>query len=227
MLMAIEKENKYHHSKIYKITDTNYTKMYIGSTTQELSERMAGHRREYKYQNKHMTTSAKLFEEFGVENCKIELLEEVHCENRDQLRKVEGKYIQENMCVNRKVEGRTNKEYREANKDKYQQYHKQYNEKHKESIKEKRKIYRAKTKDKTKQYAEANKDKIHQYRLEYYRLNKEKLNQLKKEHYELQRDIRQLEKTTCECGQTVLRCNLNRHKKTELHNSIINKQIEI
>ena len=35
----------------------------------------------------------KLFEEFGVENCKIVLIEEYPCQNRKQLEKRDGEYI--------------------------------------------------------------------------------------------------------------------------------------
>ena len=113
-------DNKYSNGKIYKITDNAYTKCYIGSTIQPLSTRMGGHRRNYKkYLNGNcpLTTSFLLFEEFGIENCKIELVEECPCENLEQLLKKEGSYIQNLDCVNRYVVGRTRHEYRVANKD--------------------------------------------------------------------------------------------------------------
>ena len=40
--------NRFHNSKIYKITDNAYTKTYYGSTTQTLAERMAEHRRTHR-----------------------------------------------------------------------------------------------------------------------------------------------------------------------------------
>ena len=42
---------------------------------------------------KHHANSMKLFEEFGVENCKIVLIEEYPCQNRKQLEKRDGEYI--------------------------------------------------------------------------------------------------------------------------------------
>ena len=80
--------NKYSNGKIYKITDNAYTKCYIGSTIQPLSSRMGGHRREYKRYllgNFTLITSFLLFQEFGKENCKIEIIEEYPCENLEQL----------------------------------------------------------------------------------------------------------------------------------------------
>ena len=40
--------NKYQNGKIYKIVDVGYSKCYIGSTCEELSQRMARHRAIYK-----------------------------------------------------------------------------------------------------------------------------------------------------------------------------------
>ena len=71
--------NRYEHGKIYRIVDVDYNKCYIGSTCEELSQRMARHRREYKrYTNNPTimkTRSSILFDEYGLENCKIELIE--------------------------------------------------------------------------------------------------------------------------------------------------------
>ena len=60
---------------------------------------MARHRRNYKsYLNnrnppKHYPNSMKSFDEFGVENRKIVLIEEYPCQNRKQPEKKEGEYI--------------------------------------------------------------------------------------------------------------------------------------
>ena len=100
---------KFSKAKVYKITDVNYTKCYIGSTCEELSQRMARHR--YMY-NQHINrgkeshrTANVLFDEFGIHNCKIELLEEYSCNNLMELHRREGYYIQNNNCVNKRVEG--------------------------------------------------------------------------------------------------------------------------
>ena len=71
--------NIYHNSKIYQITDIGYNKCYIGSTTEELSQRMARHRAGYKRflkSGKKLMSSFNLFNEYGLENCKIELISE-------------------------------------------------------------------------------------------------------------------------------------------------------
>jgi hypothetical protein len=132
--------NKYHGGKIYKLTDPNYTKMYIGSTCQELSARLSGHRRNYR-NGTCLCESAKLFDEFGLDNIKIELIEEIKCENKMQLLKREGHYIMNNNCINKRVAGRTpsesNKAYRETHQDKLKQDYKDIYAKNKENIKAK------------------------------------------------------------------------------------------
>ena len=75
----MEITNKYRNGKIYKITDIGYNKCYIGSTCEELSKRLAHHRGDFKKFLRGVkvshTRSYDLFNEYGVENCKIELIE--------------------------------------------------------------------------------------------------------------------------------------------------------
>ena len=72
----------YSKNKIYKIYSHLGDKIYIGSTVCELvSQRMVKHRGSYKQwkkNNERYTTSFILFEEYGVENCIIELIEANH-----------------------------------------------------------------------------------------------------------------------------------------------------
>ena len=111
----------YNNSKVYKIWSTKGDKIYIGSTTKDLlCQRMSSHRKEYRKWKKtqtQFTASFLLFEEYGVENCLIELLEAKECISKDELRQLEGKYIRELTCVNKRIEGRTRKEYREDHKE--------------------------------------------------------------------------------------------------------------
>ena len=85
--------DRYQKGKIYKIANNGYNKCYLGSTCEELSQRMARHRRRYKaYLNEADVhcSSFHLFDEFGVENCKIELIEDHPCSNKEELLKQEG-----------------------------------------------------------------------------------------------------------------------------------------
>jgi hypothetical protein len=120
----METENKYKKGKIYKIVDTNYTKMYIGSTTESLCVRMAKHR--YDFRNNRGCSSKLLFEEFGLENCKIELIELFPCNSREELNKKEGEHIRSNICVNKCIPNRTIKELYIANRPYRLLYQKEY-----------------------------------------------------------------------------------------------------
>ena len=112
--------NKYEKGKIYKITDLGYNKMYIGSTCENLSKRMARHRAGYNYKRKNEKkncASFRLFDEFGIDNCKIELVENYPCSSKEELFKREGFYIQSNDCLNKLIMGRTKKDWYEDNKE--------------------------------------------------------------------------------------------------------------
>ena len=124
--------NRYQNGKIYKIVDNGYNKCYIGSTIEALSVRMAKHRSGYRNYLSGGHADYKVFEifnEFGIDDCKIELIEEYPCENKMQLLKREGFHIQNTNCVNKRVEGRTKQEYRF-------EYNAQYRENNKERLSE-------------------------------------------------------------------------------------------
>ena len=95
-------------------------------------------------------TSFILFDEFGVDNVKIELIENYSCENREILRKREGEYIRSECCVNKHFPNRTKSEYYHTHKEQQRQYvlehreernayNKTYRIKHKENIQERAK----------------------------------------------------------------------------------------
>ena len=183
--------NKYANRKIYKITDNAYTKCYIGSTIQPLSSRMAGHRRNFtSFLNgkQNLTNSFCLFEEFGIDNCKIELIEKYPCENKEQLLKKEGEYIRCTDCVNKLVAGRTRHEYREANKDNIKQYYESNKERIKDNIKQYYEANKDIKKQYGKQYYEANKDIKKQYDKQCYEANKERRKERDKAYYEAKKD---------------------------------------
>lgn len=103
---------------IYKISDINNTKNYYGSTIKNLNYRFSKHKTEYKC--KKIRSSVKeIFDEFGIDNCKIELIEMYPYNDKKELREREGLYIKNNECVNKRIPGRnrTNKEYYQHNKE--------------------------------------------------------------------------------------------------------------
>ena len=58
-----------------------------------------------------------LFDLYGIENCKIELLEKFSCEIQEELLKREGETIQAYECVDKHLAGRTKKQWYLDNKD--------------------------------------------------------------------------------------------------------------
>jgi hypothetical protein len=137
----------YSKTKIYKIWSPNGDKIYIGSTCKNrLCQRMNEHRCCYKQYKKdkyrNCTTSHLIFDEYGLENCFIELIEAKECNNKDEKNKLEGHYIRTLKCVNKYIPCRTRKEWdndnRELNKDKKKVYQKKYKDKNKEELNKKR-----------------------------------------------------------------------------------------
>ena len=119
----------YQLGKIYKIWNNTYTSCYIGSTVEPLSKRMTKHRSDYKRWRQGVSTfvtSFKLFDDYGIENCKIELVENFPCNSREELLSREGYHQRVSECINRIIAGRTHKQYREDSKDKLKEYAKEY-----------------------------------------------------------------------------------------------------
>jgi len=123
-------DNKYSRGKIYKlvpkiINNDEEQLIYIGSTCEKLlSNRLAGHRKDYKYYNKNIDTkklnkftSYKLFDKYGVNNVDIIILLEYSCNNKYELHAKEREYIENNVCVNKYIPNRTFNEWREDNKE--------------------------------------------------------------------------------------------------------------
>ena len=74
----------YQNGKIYKIEDTGGNMCYIGSTTKDyLSKRMVQHRACYNLWKKDPTATRysvfSIFEEYGIDNCRIVLVELCPC----------------------------------------------------------------------------------------------------------------------------------------------------
>ena len=79
-----------------------------------------------------------LFDEFGVENCKIVWIEDCPCNSKKELLAVEGKHTRDNDCVNRYIAGRTNYDYWQEHKEYLDNKKKEYRTKNAEIIKQKK-----------------------------------------------------------------------------------------
>ena len=193
----------YNNGKIYCIRNNITDDIYIGSTCQPLSKRMAKHR-ENRFSPKNINLKFyQKMNELGVENFYIELVEECPCENNDQFRAREGHFIREMATLNGRIEGRDLKEYYQDNKQYIKEksnknYHNNV-EARKEQRKEFREQHKEELKQKSKEYRESNKDDINRRRREniknyedarrvkkqkdkdYYEANKEEINRRRRE----------------------------------------------
>ena len=162
MVNTDEHNNKYCNGKIYKITDLGYNECYVGSTVQKLPSRMGGHRRTFKRytdgKKEGFCSSFLLFETYGADCLKIELIEQVRCNNKEELRRHEGEWIQRLECVNKRVAGQTPQEWRkkyyDANREKLLESFRMYNMNNKDKIGEQRNKHR-----KENNYNESRKEK--------------------------------------------------------------------
>ena len=142
------KPRDYSKGKIYKIEAINGEPddIYIGSTTKEfLSQRMAKHSSGFKKwlennDKNSYVTSFKLFEKYGIENCKIILLENVNTSSLDELKCREAYYIKSMNCVNKYIPLRTRKEYRTDNKVYIKEINQKWYDKNKDRLKAKREM---------------------------------------------------------------------------------------
>ena len=193
--------NKYEKGKIYQISDVGYTKTYYGSTCETLSRRMSRHKEKYRaFKADKMDCNRRvntLFEEFGIDSCKIELVENYPCNSREELLRREGYYIKNNECVNKIVSGRTNREWKEDN---YEQYM-----------------------EKKKEYWEKNKVYFSNQKREFAKLNPEIIKQRSQRNYEKFK-TKLLEQHLCVCGVCYTYCHKKRHENTQKHQNWLKQQ---
>jgi hypothetical protein len=181
----------YGNGKIYKVICSATGRVYIGSTTQPLSKRMAIHRAP---SNKCMTKD--------FINGKIFLIEDYCCDRKEQLESRERFHIESNDCVNLVIPTRTSKEYCIDKKEHRSQVNKVWRQKNKELLKESDKI-------RNKEYYKKNKDQVSQKSKEYREKNKELISQKAGEKFD------------CECGGKYTHHHKTRHLKTNKHQAYL------
>ena len=187
---------RYQKGQIYKITDIGFNKCYIGSTIEPLSNRMSKHRSQYKdYLNNVGNVKVKsfdLFDEYGVENCKIVWIKDYPCHSKKELEAEEGRIQQETECVNKRMEGRNKKQWYKDNIDIVKEKQKEYRNNHKDEIKVSLKNWKEKNKEQVKerqaQYRIENKEYLNDYKKKYYNDNKENLLSKNNEYREKNKD---------------------------------------
>lgn len=152
----------YKNGKIYKIQfSSGY--FYIGSTAGDLRRRLWQHRHSKK------TGCAKHIQKNTSDECRIILVEEYPCEDKNQLRRKEDEHIQIHManefCLN-VVRAFTTPEEKAD-------YYRQWRKDNIETINQK-----------DKEYAKLNETRLKEYRRQYYENNKDRIKAYKEENRE-------------------------------------------
>ena len=80
----------YTNGKIYKLTSKQTDKIYVGSTTKILNQRMHDHRTKYKYNHISNISSCEILK---YDDAIIELIEDYSCDSKTELEKREQHYM--------------------------------------------------------------------------------------------------------------------------------------
>lgn len=173
--------------------------LYVGSTKQPLSKRMAKHRISCKGGIRY-----KIYEVMRVNGYDFQyvLLDSYEVNNRDEQRKYEQHHIdllQPNLNEIRayrspEVTKRWWKQHRETHKDKIKTEKKQYYNRNKNEINAK-----------CKQYNQSHKEEISKYGKQYHEANKVKIKAYQKTKME------------CDCGGGYTRVHKSRHLRSQKH----------
>ena len=163
----------YKKGKIYKIVCNITGKVYIGSTTQSLACRIAGHRISFKRFKEGSGNNMMSFQIIEQGDYDIMLIEKIACESKDELHKRERYFIETLECTNKNIPTRTKKDFYHVNRDIILEQKKHYNQVNKEQIAERK-----------KQHYQVNKERIAGRDKEYYQANKERIAGLNKEYYQ-------------------------------------------
>ena len=95
-------ENKYQRGKIYKLISNETNDVYYGSTIEDkLTNRLSGHRKNYKQFLNGKCSHITSFEIIKFDNAKIILVENYPCNTKYELLAREQQYIDNNVCVNK------------------------------------------------------------------------------------------------------------------------------
>jgi hypothetical protein len=202
----------YQNGKVYCIRSNQTEKVYIGSTTQSLCRRLAGHKAKYKFWLNNPKDYTSSFELIKFEDSYIELVENCPCNNKEELYKREGEIMRQyNNRVNMLISGRTDKQYREDNK---------------EIIKEKDKIKYENNKEKIKERSKERYENIGKQIIVCEcnintTIDAQSNHRKSKKHLEILSN----KENKCECGlilQHTSPSHITRHNKSKIHIEIMN-----
>ena len=193
----------YTKGKIYRLVCNTTGQQYIGSTTQSLSQRLGGHKKDYKcFLTGKKTNQVSSFSILSENNCEMILIEDFPCENKNLLERRERYFIETMKCVNKVKPARTKEElkeydqkYRQKNQEKIKEQVQKYNQEHKEEIKEYIQKYQQEHKEKIKEYQQKyeqeHKEEIKEQKQKYRQEHKEESQKYYQEHKEEMKEQRQ------------------------------------
>ena len=184
----------YQNGKIYKLwSPSNEELIYIGSTTQNLSMRKAGHIASFKRWQNQKSPFMTSFSVLECDDHRIDLIESYPCNSNEELLAREGHYIKRFNCVNKIIPcGLSPEEYRAQNKKHKQGYDKEYNLIHKDSISKRGK--------------------------QYYNQNKDFFSKKNREYREKSKRI----KCSCSCGLNFFKSDIRKHIRSKIHQHFLN-----
>ena len=176
-----------HIGFIYKIVADGTDKVYYGSTTMSLNNRMSKHRTKLDCSSKEL---------FNYGNTRIELLETHHDIDKDILKhiltEVERGYIERfrkyrpGRCVNDRLPNRTT--------DEKKQHNKKYHIDNAEKLSGQRKEYYSKNadiiKERVKQYQTDNSDEIRKRKKRYRNDNRDEINERARLRYSKMKELK-------------------------------------
>lgn len=174
-----DKMPDYNNGKIYTIKHRiDESLVYVGSTCQELCDRMCKHRSSSKQDKCKNTLFYKtVADNGGWPAFYIELYETYPCNNREELTGREGEVIRQTGTLNTQIAGRTIKEWFQDNKEDVSKKKKDYYLANTEDISQRHKAYYLANADALKEYAKIyrndNADIISQKQMEWYQANNE------------------------------------------------------
>lgn len=147
--------------------------VYYGST-RNIEHRLSEHKSAYR-SGVRCPSSKRLFDEYGVDACRMEVVEEV----KEDMIERERWWIENHECVNKAVPGRTHAEYLRASRGKRLAQMVVYQQANREKLRAQAVAYRTVNKDEIRaqkaEYQQANREKLRAKQAEYYQANREKL----------------------------------------------------
>ena len=143
----------YSHGKVYKISSPSCPELgvYIGSTVETLSRRIASHRSHFHRWQAGKNNFVTSFDILKAGDAVITLLEDVPCERKEQLLARERHWVEVTECVNRCLPGRTKSQYTADHHDSFLSYWKDYRVQNHERISAQRVEYRRLNQDRIRE----------------------------------------------------------------------------